>query len=174
MNFFELVKARRSVRAYESRAVEEDKLEQILEATNRAPSAGNLQAYVILVVRSAANKQALVRAALNQEFVAQAPVVLAFFAHRLMSASTYKQRGAELYSVQDASVACAYAQLAAAALGLGSVWVGAFDDAEVSRVLKAKPEWRPVALLPVGYPAETPEPTSRRPVEELAQEACHH
>jgi nitroreductase len=173
MDIFELVKARRSVRAYESRAVEEGKLEQILETANRAPSAGNLQAYVILVVRSAATKQALVRAALGQDFIAQAPVVLAFFAHRLMSASKYKQRGAELYSVQDATVACAYAQLAAAALGLGSVWVGAFDDTEVARILRAKPEWRPVALLPVGYPAESPEPTQRRAVEELAKEANH-
>ena len=126
------------------------------------------------MVRNPATKQALVQAALNQEFIAQAPGVLAFFAHRLMSASKYKQRGAELYSVQDATVACAYAQLAAAALGLGSVWVGAFDDAEVMRALRAKPEWRPVALLPIGYPAESPEPTSRRPVEELAREASHH
>ena len=173
MDFFELVKARRSVRAYESRAVEEDKLEQILEAANRAPSAGNLQSYVILVVRNPASKQALVRAALGQDFIAQAHVVLAFFAHRLMSASKYKQRGAELYSVQDATIACAYAQLAATALDLCTVWVGAFDDAEVARILKAKPEWRPVALLPVGYPAESPEPTLRRPVEELAKEANH-
>ena len=170
MDFFELVKARRSVRTYEPQAVEEDKLEQILEAANRAPSAGNLQAYVILVVRDGATKQALVRAALNQGFVGQAPVVLAFFAHRLLSASKYKQRGADLYSVQDATVACAYAQLAATALGLGSVWVGAFDDAEVSRVLKAKPDWRPVALLPLGYPAESPEPTPRRPLNGLVQQ----
>ena len=173
MDFFELVKARRSVRAYQPQPVEEDKLEQILEAANRAPSAGNLQAYVILVVRHDATKQALVRAALGQEFVAQAPVVLAFFAHRLMSASKYKQRGAELYSVQDATVACTYAQLAATALGLGSVWLGAFNDDEVSRILKAKPDWRPVALLPLGYPAESPEPTPRRPLEELAKDANH-
>jgi len=170
MDFFELVKARRSVRAYESQAVEEGRLEQILEAANRAPSAGNLQAYVILVVRNAADKQALVRATWTQEFLAQAPVVLAFFAHRLVSASKYKQRGAELYSVQDATIACAYAQLAATELGLGTVWVGAFDDAEVSRVLKAKPEWRPVALLPVGYPAESPEPTPRRPLDVLVHQ----
>jgi nitroreductase len=85
-----LVKARRSVRAYASQPLDETELKQILEAANRAPSAGNLQAYDILIVRAEAAKRALAKAALSQGFIAQAPIVLAFFANRLMSASKYQ------------------------------------------------------------------------------------
>lgn len=170
MDFFELTRVRRSIRVYQPRPVEEGKLAQILEAANRAPSAGNLQAYGIVVVRDADTRRALSRAALNQDFLAQAPVVLAFLAHPQTSAARYKSRGVELYAVQDATIACAYAQLAATALGLGSVWVGAFNDEAVKGVLKLKEDRRPVALLPIGHPAETPAPTSRRPLNELAKE----
>ena len=171
MDFFDLVRARRSIRAYKRQEVEEDKLRRILEAANRAPSAGNLQAYGILIVRDAATRKALSRAALNQESLVQAPVVLAFFAQPHASDAKYKHRGAELYSIQDAAIACAYAQLAATEQGLGSVWVGAFEDDAVKNILKAKDQWRPVALLPIGYAAESPAPTPRRALAELAQEA---
>jgi nitroreductase len=172
MDFFELIRARRSIRSYKPlAAVEEDKLRRILEAANRAPSAGNLQAYSILIVRDAATKQALSRAALSQESLLQAPVVLAFFACPHSSAAKYKNRGVELYSIQDASIACAYAQLAATAQGLGTVWVGAFEDETVKRILQVKEEWRPVALLPIGYPNESPIPTPRRALDDLVREA---
>jgi nitroreductase len=171
MDYFELIQARRSIRAYQPRPVEEDKLTRILEAARHAPSAGNLQAYMILVVRNPAIRAALAKAALGQDFLAHAPVVLAFFADQQRAATKYHKRGAELYALQDATIACAYAQLAAAQLGLGSVWVGAFDDDAVKRVLRTQADWRPVALLPMGYPAETPAPTSRRPLNELAKEA---
>lgn len=170
MVFFELIRARRSIRAYKPQVVEEDKLRRILEAANGAPSAGNLQAYGILIVRDAATRLALSRASLNQESLVQAPVVLAFFAHPHASGAKYKKRGVELYSIQDATIACAYAQLAATELGLGTVWVGAFDDQAVKRALNANEDWRPVALLPIGYPAESPAPTPRRSLTELARE----
>jgi nitroreductase len=136
MDLFELIQMRRSVRAYQPRLVEEAKLTRVLDAARHAPSAGNLQAYMIVIVRDAATRKALSRAALNQDFIAQAPVVLAFFARQEMSAAKYHRRGVELYSVQDATIACAYAQLAAAQLGLGTVWAGAFNDDAVKRVLK--------------------------------------
>lgn len=172
MEFFELIQARRSIRAYTPQPVEEEKITRVLEAANHAPSAGNLQAYVILVVRGASAKAELSRASLQQESLTSAPVVLAFFAHQQVSAARYKNRGVELYSVQDATVACAYAQLAATALGLGSVWIGAFDDAAVKRILKAREEWRPIALLPLGYPAENPAATPRRALSDTAREAA--
>ena len=171
MDFFELIHARRSIRVFTSAPVAEEQLTRILAAANQAPSAGNLQAYVILVVRDAATRAKLSLAALNQESLAAAPVVLAFFAHQQISASKYQHRGVELYAVQDATVACAYAQLAATALGLGSVWVGAFDDAAVKQALKAQTDWRPVALLPIGCPAETPPATPRRTLSVTAREA---
>lgn len=156
MDFFELIHARRSVRAYTSQPVEEEKITRLLEAANHAPSAGNLQAYVIVVVRDPGTKAALARAALNQDSLTSAPIVLAFFAHQQASAAKYKHRGVELYSVQDATVACAYAQLAATALGLGTVWVGAFDDTSVKQVLKAQPDWRARGAAPGGLSGGKP------------------
>jgi nitroreductase len=171
MSFFDLIKTRRSIRAYAARAVEPEKIDVILSAANAAPSAGNLQAYEIHVVRDAATRRNLVHAALGQEFLSQVPVVLLFFAHPNRSAAKYRQRGAGLYSVQDATIACAYAQLAATELGLGTVWVGAFDDDAVAKAVNAKPEWKPVAMLPIGYAAEAPAATPRRNLTDLVH---HH
>ncbi len=82
----------------------------------------------------------------------------------------YGQRGAWLYCLQDAAIACAYAQLAATALGLGSVWVGEFDDAAVRRAVGVGKELLPVAILPIGYAGEKPEKTARRRLNELVRE----
>lgn len=169
MEFFEVIRHRRSVRAYQPTAVEAEKVRQILACAMAAPSAGNLQAYAIVVVTDAKTRRALARAALDQMFIAEAPVVLVFFQDPGRSAVKYGRRGAELYSLQDATIACAYAQLAATALGLASCWVGAFDEETVNRLLKAPPGLRPVALLAVGYPAEVPYPTGRRPLEEVVR-----
>lgn len=166
MTFWELIEARRSIREFQDRPVEPEKLEAILRAANRAPSAGNLQAYEIHVFTDPATRQALAVAALGQGFVARVPVVLLFTAHPARSAK-YGRRGAELYCVQDATVAAAYAQLAATALGLATCWVGAFDEAAVRRVASLPAGERPLVILPVGYPAENPPPTPRRALEDL-------
>jgi nitroreductase len=169
MEFFELIRSRRSIRVFERKPVEPEKVQKILDAATSAPSAGNLQAYEIIVVRDPDTQGALASAALNQESLKQAPVLFAFLADPKRSAAKYGQRGVDLYCVQDATVACTFAHLAAAALGLGSVWVGAFYDEAVSKALNAPPDWWPVALLAVGYPGEKPEARSRRPVAELAR-----
>jgi nitroreductase len=168
--FFEVLRSRRSIRAFLDRPVEEQKLRQILDAANSAPSAGDLQAYEIVVVRDTKIRAAPSRGALGQTFIAQAPVGLVFCANPQRSAGKYGRRGIQLYCVQDATIACAYAQLAATALGLGSVWIGAFDTAAVAQALGIGREWRPIALLPIGYPAESPEPTPRRTLNDLVHE----
>ena len=170
MDFFEAVQARRSVRAFTTTPVEVDKLQLILEAANRAPSAGNLQAYEIYLAQQPAHRAALARAAQDQEFVSQAPVVLAFCAHPARSAHRYEQRGVSLYCIQDATIACAYAQLAATALGLASVWVGAFDDETVRRAIGVGADLLPVAILPIGYPDEAPAATPRRSLASLVHD----
>ena len=167
MEFFELMRVRRSVRAFTTQPVEPEKRQAILEAANRAPSAGNLQAYEIYAVTNRTVLRALARAALSQEFIAQAPLALVFCAHPARSAKKYGKRGVSLYCIQDATIACAYAQLAATALGLGSVWVGAFDDDRVRAAIGASDELLPVAILPVGYAGEQPEATSRRSLDDL-------
>jgi nitroreductase len=150
--------------------VEPAALERLLEAVNLAPSAGNLQGYDVVVVREPGTRAKLVRAALRQGFLGEAPVVLVFCANARRSGSKYGARGCALYAVQDATVAAAYAQLAAVDLGLGSVWVGAFDENRVGELLGTPPYARPVALLAIGHPAERPAATPRRDLADLV----HH
>ena len=166
MELAELIRARRSVRAFESRHIEADKLQCILDMTNLAPSAGNLQAFEIYQVEASHPRAALARAA-DQSFIAQAPVILVFFANTGRSARKYGARGRELYAVQDATIAATYAMLAATDQGLSSVWVGAFDPAKVTAAIGAPPDWTPVAILPIGYAAESPAASARRPITEL-------
>jgi nitroreductase len=167
MDFFEVVQKRHSTRAFAARPVESEKLQAILEAANQAPSAGNLQAYEIYLVTRPATLKALADAAQGQEYVAQAPVALAFFAHPRLSSRKYGQRGTSLYAIQDGTIACAHAHLAATALELASVWVGAFNDDAVREAIGAGADLLPLAILPIGYPAEKPESTSRRSLTEM-------
>jgi nitroreductase len=170
MDFFEVVEARQSVRVYADKGVEPATLRQMLQAVNRAPSAGNLQAYEVVVVRDSDRKRALVEAAGGQDFVGAAPVVLIFCAHPARSAPRYHERGERLYSIQDATIACTYAMLAASALGLATVWVGAFEDEAVLAALDLPKGWMPVAILPLGFPAESSPPSSRRDLSDLVRE----
>jgi nitroreductase len=166
LEFFEVLSRRRSVRAYSSKPVEEDKLIRVFEAANMAPSAGNLQAYQVFVYRKEEKRKALARAAFNQAFVAQAPVCLVFCADSRRSAKKYAERGSSLYSVQDATIAGTYAMLAAANLGLATVWVGDFDEDKVREVVGDR-NLRPVVMFAMGYAAEEPQPSERRDIEEI-------
>jgi nitroreductase len=167
MEFFEVVHSRRSIRLYEDRPLEEEKLRAVLEAANAAPSAGNLQAYEIYLVREPGARMRLASLLPQMEFFADVPVVLAFCANPERSVIRYSDRGRTLYAVQDATIACTHAMLAAAALGLASVWVGAFSERDVAEALHLPESLRPVALLPIGYPAETVEPRTRRALETI-------
>ncbi len=171
MDFFKTVEDRRSMRKYADTPVEEEKLHKILEAANKAPSAGNLQGYEIYIVRKLEQRRALVKAAWDQEFLAEAPIVLIFCSNPGRSAVKYGERGATLYCIQDATIACAYSQLAAKAQGLDTVWVGAFEELSVSEILHLPPELRPITMLPIGYAGKEPRPRPRRELGDLVHEA---
>ena len=100
------------------------------------------------------------RLAYGQFFIAMAPVVLVGCANIARSRIAYGQR-AELYAVQDVTIAASYVQLAAEALGVATCWIGAFDEKRVSLALKIPLDIRPVLMLPIGYPDESPEATVR-------------
>lgn len=170
MDFFETIHARQSVRAYQAKPVEPNQLEAILNAANQSPSAGNVQGYETLVVRDAATIRSLAKAAFNQIFIAQAPIVLVFCADPARSGAKYGATGERLYCMQDATIATAYAQLAATSQGLATCWVGAFPEADVVKLLGLRAGLRPIAILPVGWPAEIPPRTSRRALNELVHE----
>jgi nitroreductase len=167
MEFKDVIKKRSSIRKFKPDPVPDDLIFEILKSIRLGPSAGNLQAYEIFIVKDAQIRRNLSRAALNQEFVCQAPVVLVFCTNSAQNEWKYKSRGRDLYSVQDATIACTYATLTATSIGLASVWVGAFIDEEVRRLLNLEPGLRPVALLPIGYGDENPVRRERRDINDF-------
>ena len=167
-DFFLFLRHRHSIRKYQpDMAVEPEKLSAILEMACAAPSAGDLQAYRIIVVRDLADRQMLVNSCHQQNFIAEAPVCLVFCADPARSESVFSERGAKLYALQDATIAATYAQLAIVAAGMGSTWVGYFEEDKLREILKLESGLVPVALLSLGYPAELPEPSSRRRLDEV-------
>jgi nitroreductase len=166
-SFFDVIAARRSVRAFRPQKVEPEKMNKLLEAVRTAPTAGNLQAYQIYLIESPDKIKALATAALGQDWMCQASAVLVFCADAQRSSEKYGGRGRRLSCIQDATIAATIAHLAAVALGLGSVFVGAFEEDKAAAVLDAPESHRPIVLLPVGYPNETPAPTDRRPLDDL-------
>lgn len=150
MEFDEVLKKRHSVRSYTAQVPADSDIVKILKAADLAPSAGGLKSRKVFVVKDQQIRRELANAAHHQEFVAQAPIVLVFCADLDMIA-TYGRRGRDLYCIQDTSAAVENALLKATDLDLGSCWVGAFEEEEVSKICRL-PQWlRPVALVSIGY-----------------------
>jgi nitroreductase len=167
MDFWETVAARHSVRRFTAEPVTDEQVQRLLETAVLAPSAGNRQPWHFVVVRDKTTREALAAAAYGQGFVAQAPVVIAVCAEPEQSAARYGDRGTHLYCLQDTAAAATYILLGAAALGLGTCWVGAFDEEYAAEVLNLPARLRPVALIPVGHPVKQPRRPARRPLAEV-------
>lgn len=170
MDFWQVIQNRHSTRAFDPDVeVSPETVERLLKAAIRAPSAGNRQPWHFYVVRDPAVRGALAGAAYGQSFIAQAPLAIVVCALPEQSAERYRQRGRELYCLQDTAAAIEHILLAAVALGLGACWVGAFDEEEAARALDLPRQHRPVAILPVGKPTSLPAtPTTRRPLSQVA------
>lgn len=169
MEVFEAINARTSVRKFKPDPVPKENVEKLLKAALRAPTAGNIQPWFFYVVTNSELKNALAGAALGQKFVASAPVVIVTCAEPEASAKTYGDRGRNLYCLQDTAAAVENMMLAAVSLGLGTCWVGAFNEGKVAELLDLPAGRRPVALVPVGYPETINGPTSRRPLAEVME-----
>lgn len=168
MDFLELMKKRRSVRAYKKELIPQELVEKILEAIRLAPSAGNIQSFRIKVIEDEQTKKKLVNASFGQMFILEAPIIIGFFAFPEESKLKYGERGARLYSLQDATIALYTASLMADELGLGSCWIGAFDDAKVCEAFGVDlKRFIPVGFLPIGYPNEEPKDKVRKEIDEL-------
>ncbi|MCS7125036.1 MAG: nitroreductase family protein [Candidatus Bathyarchaeota archaeon] len=167
MDVFEAIKGRRSIRAFREADVLSDVIERLIEAASWAPSAGNIQPWEFIIVRNPETKRRLAEAALGQSFVEEAPVVIVVCADEERSARGYGPRGRTLYCIQDTAAAIQNIHLAAYALGLGTCWVGAFREDEARKILNIPEGIRPIAIIPVGYPAEAPLPRSRRPLKQI-------
>jgi len=167
MDVLEAIKKRRSIRAFESTDVPPEIIERLIDAARRAPSAGNIQPWEFIIVQKPEIKRKLVEAALDQTFIEEASVVIVVCANEIRSSEGYGMRGKTLYCIQDTAAAIQNMLLTACSLGLGACWIGAFQEEEAREILKIPHGIRPVAIIPVGHPAEAPEPRSIRPINQI-------
>ncbi|MFA5613107.1 MAG: nitroreductase family protein [Methanoculleus sp.] len=163
--FLRFLKARSSVRTYSGEPLDPDEIEYILASASTAPSAGNREAWDVVVVTDEGIRMDLALAALEQEHIREAPAVFVVCANYVRSMSQYGERGI-LYALQDSAIACTYMMLAAHARGLHSCWTGAFDENDVRDTLYLPEHVRPVALLAVGRGTPPLRPVGRMQVEE--------
>lgn len=154
MDFTELAKKRYSVRRFDPRPVEEDKLRSILEAGNLAPTAKNLQPQRIYVVRSPENLNKI-RGLTESHY--GAPVVLIFAYDKTEEWQNPLEAGIHA-GPQDVSIVATHVMLKATELGLGSVWVNMFSPTETKKVMGLPEKEVPLLLMPIGYPADDAAP----------------
>lgn len=172
--FHGFLTTRCSVREYTKEEISDDEIAYLMDSAVTAPSAGNLEAWDVVLVRDADRKEALSDAAHGQPQVLHAPALLVVCANYVRSMSRYGERGI-LYAVQDATIACTYLMLAAHALHIRSCWVGAFEEEEVKEILSLPPHIRPVAILCVGKGRLPVALSERMPVSEhLHNEEWYH
>lgn len=167
MDVLEAIKSRRSIRAFKNQDVPAEIVEELIDAARWAPSAGNIQPWEFIIVQKPKIKRKLVEAALGQTFIEEAPVVIVVCADEEHSSQGYGVRGKTLYCIQDTAAAIQNIHLTAYSLGFGTCWVGAFREEETREILKIPRGIRPVAIIPVGYPAEVPRARSRKPISQI-------
>jgi nitroreductase len=165
MKFSELIQKRYSVRAYKPDAVEEEKLQQVLEAARLAPTAANRQPFRLIVIQTA-GREAELRRIYDREWFVQAPLVLCACA---VPAEGWVRMDGIPYVVVDVAIAMDHLILAATELGLGTCWIAAFDPAAARKVLDLPEDVEPIVFTPLGYPADRLRPKERKLLSELVQ-----
>lgn len=166
-NIFNVMLNRRSQRKFENKEVEEWKLEMIFAAADTAPTAGGFQGFEIYHVKNEESKKKLVEAANNQPYV-NAPVVLVFCMNPKRVKLNFPPETIRKFSQQDATLAAAYSQLAAHALGLSSIWIGMLDENKLMEILGT--DLSPSSILCIGYPAKMLAPKPKRNLKDLIHE----
>ena len=160
MDIYEAIRKRKSIRKYKSEPVSDEKLTKVLEAARLAPSGKNGQPWRFIIVRDEKIRKELIPACRGQAFVAEAPIIVAACGREQDS---YQKQGGYMTSMAiDIGITLEHLMLAAAAEGLGTCWIGAFEEKEVKKVLGIPDDLRVVALTPLGYPDQEPSPKPRK------------
>jgi len=158
MSVVDVISSRRSVRKYENKEIPKEVLDQILEAGRQSPSAINKQPYRFVVVTKSELKKEM--KSIYSRFLEKAPIVL-------VGCANVKARLTGKWAVVDTTIALQNMLLAAWSLGVGSCWIGSFNEQKTKKVLKVPEDWKVVALLTLGYPAESPNERKKKSTEEL-------
>lgn len=159
------IKTRRSVRNFKPDKIPDEILGKILESATWAPSSGNLQNWEFVIVKDSVLKESVSRNC-RQDFIKKAPVVIVVCSNRKKIAN-YGKRGEEFFGVQNTAAAVQNILLSAHSLGIGTCWIGAFDDSKLSEILAIPNHVQPVAVVPMGYPEGKPRQTQRMPAEDV-------
>ncbi|OGS43797.1 MAG: hypothetical protein A3K76_04970 [Euryarchaeota archaeon RBG_13_57_23] len=154
MEVKDAIKARRSIREYQSKDIPRDVLEELLDAARLAPSSSNLQAWNIVVVTDDAVRSSLVPASGNQSFVGQCSAYLVGVAE-------------DDYNAIDLAIALDHLSLRAVELGLGTCWIGDFDPEMVKNILGIPGNQKVHICMTLGYPAQNPSTRNRKQLDEL-------
>lgn len=168
-----VIKERKSVRKYKDKTVEREKVDQLLEAGALAPTAGNCQPWKFIVIKDQAVMQELIDEAIskfNASWLSKGvPLMIAVCGNPAESAARYGDRGRYIYVVQDTAAAIENIMLAATDMGLGTCWLGAFDELKVNDILNIEPEYRTLGIIAAGYPAEEGERPSRKELSKIVE-----
>ena len=165
MEFSELIEKRYSVRAYKPDLVEDDALNQVLEAARLAPTAANRQSFQLIVIHTA-GREAELKRIYNRDWFTQAPLVICACG---IPAQGWTRRDGKNYTDVDVAIVMDHLILAAASLGLGTCWIAAFDPTAARQVLGLPDDVEPIAFTPLGYPADQPGPKKRKALLELVR-----
>ncbi len=168
MNTLECIKTRRSIRKYNPTPIGEDVMFRIMEAAIHAPSSRNAQNWEFIIVRNETTKKKLAEASYQKELVENAPVVIVVCSDN-NKLSQYGERGRNLFSIQNTAAAAQNLMLAAWELGIGSCWIGGFDETEVANAVILPSHVRPMMIITLGYPAEKPNPPKRWDLKEVVR-----
>jgi len=163
-DIFKVMATRRSTRKFSKNPVEKWKIDKILAAADTAPTAGNFQGFEIFYVSDKETKEKLVKASNNQPYV-NTPLVLVFCMNPSRVKLDFSPKVIMKFSIQDATLAAAYSQLAASALGLSSIWIGMFNEEKVKEIIGT--DLRPTSILCIGYPIKKRPAKLRRQLKEL-------
>ena len=167
MDILDIVKRRRHIHFFDPEPISDETIRTLLEAARWAPSAGNLQPWEIIVINSEEDKDRLVGVLRKKEYMRSAPVILIFCADLSRSSERYGERGTSLYAIQDTTAAIQNVLLTATALGLGSGWVGDFNEDAIAGLFNLPTSVKPMALIMIGKSNEYPTPPSRREIEDF-------
>ena len=165
MGFLELAKRRYSVRAYKPHPVENEKLQQVLEAARLAPTACNLQPFQFIVIHTKGRETEL-RRIYGASWFVQAPIIICACG---VSEQTWVRRDGKSYCEVDVSIATDHLILAATDLGLGTCWIAAFNADAAREILGLPDNVEPIVFTPLGYPADQAKVKTRKPISELVR-----
>lgn len=165
MEFSELIEKRYSVRAYKPDMVEGSKLQNVLEAARLAPTAANRQPFQLIVVHTEGREEELKRI-YGKDWFVQPPLVIGAIG---LPGKAWTRSDGKNYTDVDVAIVMDHLILAAANLGLGTCWIGAFDPDAAREVLSLPDDVEPIAFTPLGYPADQPRPKRRKTLSDLVR-----